>query len=284
MGEIDRRHYAIIGTATVVDNYPLYYEATNEVGLSVAGLNFVGNAFLSKTEIDGKINIAPYELIPYLLGRCKTCADCIEILKNMNIVDRRIKDSVPNSELHWMISDKNSCYTLENVREGMMIYDNPVGILTNNPTFDQQMLNLSNYINLTIEEPINRFSKSISLTPYSRGMGAIGLPGDNSSMSRFVRASFTKMNSVKPSEDDLALVQAFHILASVEQQEGTVVFDGKYEKTQYTSCCDTNNGVYYYKTYENSQITAVNMYKEDLKGEALISYKMGYDPKILYIN
>ena len=284
MGEVDRRHFAIIGTATIMDRYPLYYDATNEFGLSMAGLNFVGNTYFSEKEIDGRINLAPYELIPYMLSKYKSCLECLEVLKTLHLVDKRFRNDIPNSELHWLISDGKDCLTLEISREGTKTYNNSVGVLTNNPGFNQQMLNLSNYMSLTNEEPVNKFASSIEMPAYSRGMGAIGLPGDNSSMSRFVRASYTKMNSSQPADNRLALVQAFHILSSVEQQEGSVIFNGQFERTQYTSCCDIKNGIYYYKTYENSQIAAVNMFNENLEGEELISYRMRFEPNIEYIN
>ena len=86
-GEIQRRHYAFIGTATVIDNYPLYYDATNEFGLSIAGLNFVGNAHMHKKVEKDKINITPYELIPYLLGSCKNVDECILLLDRIRILD-----------------------------------------------------------------------------------------------------------------------------------------------------------------------------------------------------
>lgn len=284
MGEIDRKHFSFIGIATVIDNFPLYYDATNEFGLSAAGLNFVGNAYWNKNYIEGKINIAPFELIPYLLSKFKTCVECKEIIKSINLFDERFRDDMPNAELHWLISDKNESFVLEVTREGINIYENSIGILTNNPPYDYQITNLSNYLNITSNEPINRFSNDIELKAYSRGMGAMGLPGDNSSTSRFVRASFTKMNSVKPDNDELALVQAFHILSSVEQHEGAVITDGKYERTQYTSCCDTSSCVYYYKTYENTQISAVDIFREDLEGNELISYEMIFEPKIFRHN
>ena len=122
--------------------------------------------------------------------------------------------------------------------------------------------------------------------PYSRGMGGLGLPGDLSSMSRFVKASFTKMNSLS-SEDELESVsQFFHILGSVEQQRGLAFISepDKYEITIYSSCVNTDKGIYYYKTYENSQINAVNMNNEDLNSETLISYPLINKQNVNYQN
>ncbi len=283
-GEILRKHYAFIGTAMIIDNYPLYYDATNEHGLSVAGLNFVGNAYLKKKPEHGKINLAPYELIPYILCKSKSVDESIELLKNIELINIRFNDELQNSELHWIISDKNKSIVFEYMEDGVKIHVNSIGVLTNNPPFEYHMINLNNYISISNSEPENKFSDKINLNVYSRGMGALGLPGDNSSMSRFVRCAFHKLNSRNLDNDIEAVSQFFHILSSVEQVEGSVKIGNKYERTQYTSCCNTDKGVYYYKTYENSQISAINMHNENLENDKIIFYDMNFCQQIAYVN
>ena len=266
-------HFAMIGMASVVDNYPLYYEATNEHGLSIAGLNFPGNAvYLPKKK--GSYNIAPFEFIPWLLGQCKTVQETRKLLENTNLINISFSSELPLTPLHWLISDKHESIVVEPTANGIAIYDNPVGVLTNNPPFDFHIYNLSNYLNLTHEEPVNRFTNQIELAPYSRGMGAIGLPGDLSSASRFIKAAFTKLNSVSDESESSSISQFFQILGSVAQQRGCVKVNGEYEKTVYSSCCNTDKGIYYYTTYENSQITAINMRCENLDREELISFPL----------
>lgn len=282
--ETENRHFAFIGTATIVNDYPLYYDATNELGLSIAGLNFVGNAYLNTKEANNKTNLAPYELIPYILGKYATVRECIESLKNICLVDIRFNDDMPNAELHWIICDENESITFEYMKNDIKIYKNPVGVLTNNPPFDFHITNLNNYMNLSRNEPKNRFSEKIDLQAYSKGMGGLGLPGDLSSSSRFIKATFTKFNSVIPNSEVDSVGQMFHILDSVKQQAGVVKIGDQYERTQYTSCCNTKEGVYYYKTYDNSQITAINMRKENLDTNKLINYKMLFEQQINYIN
>lgn len=273
-GQDLKTHYAMIGMAFVKGEYPLYYEATNEKGLSMAGLNFPGNADY-KMERVGKENIAPFEFIPWILGQCAGIAEVRERLGCMNLVNLSFSKELPLSPLHWMIADREGCITVECVKEGMKIYDNPVGVLTNNPAFDMQMFNLNNYLHLSIEKPVNCFSKELNLEPYSRGMGAMGLPGDLSSASRFVRAAFTKMNSVSGNSESESISQFFQILGAVAQQRGCVhMGEGKFEITIYSSCCNTDKGIYYYTTYENSQITGVDMRKEDLEGKKVIVYPL----------
>lgn len=267
-------HYAIIGMATVAGDYPLYYEATNEKGLSMAGLNFPGNAHY-KPLAEGKENVATFELIPWLLGQCATVAEAKVHLAEINLANTPFSEMFPVSPLHWILADRNEAITIESVKSGLQIYENPVGILTNNPPFDYQMTNLSNYLHLSTEQPENHFAPELGLAPYSRGMGMLGMPGDLSSASRFVRAAFTKLHSISGDTESESISQFFHILGAVAQQRGCVhMGDGKYEITIYTSCCNTDRGIYYYTTYENSQITGVDMHRENLEGEKLIAYPL----------
>lgn len=275
-----KEHYAIIGMATVVNDYPLYYDATNEKGLSMAGLNFPENAHY-KPEVKGKDNIAPFEFIPWILSQCATISQVQKKLEKINLVNIDFSRELPVFPLHWMISDREKSITVECVKEGLKIYDNPVEVLTNNPTFDMQLFNLNNYMQLSTEAPANCFSKKLNLKPYSRGMGGLGLPGDLSSSSRFVKAAFTKLNSVSGDSESESISQFFHILNSVSQQRGCVhMGEDKYEITIYSSCCNTSQGIYYYTTYDNSQITGVDMFKENLEDSGLITYPLLKEQRI----
>lgn len=164
---------------------------------------------------------------------------------------------------------------MESVAEGIRVYDNPVGVLTNNPPFDEQMFALNNYMHLSPKAPQNHFSDKLDLHSYSRGMGALGLPGDLSSQSRFVRTAFVKMNSISGDSEAESVSQFFHILNSVDQQRGCCeVEEGKYEITIYTCCCNADKGIFYYTTYDNHQITAVDMGLENLDAAQPIRYPM----------
>ncbi len=277
-------HYAIIGMAYVAGNYPLYYDAINEKGLGIAGLNFVGNAAYNKP-VENKTNIAQFELIPWILGQCSTVKDAKALLDNINIIDTPFNAELPLAQLHWIISDKEEAVTVESMADGLHIYDNPVGILTNNPPFNIQMFSLNNYMNLSPKNPENKFSDKLPLHPYSRGMGAIGLPGDLSSASRFAKVAFTKMNSVSSDSEEESVSQFFHILGSVDQQRGCCeVHDGKYEITIYTSCCNLDKGIYYYTTYNNHQISAVDMHRENLDSDKLVRYPIILNQNINFQN
>ncbi|MDE6597687.1 MAG: choloylglycine hydrolase [Clostridia bacterium] len=277
------KHYAMIGMA-FVQNIPLYYDAVNEKGLCMAGLNFVGNAFYNEVVAD-KINVAQFEFIPFILGKCASVDEAVKLLKKVNITNTPYSDKLPVAQLHWIIADKDRCVTVENVKDGMKIYDNTAGVLTNNPPFNEQMFNLNNYMSLSPRQPENLFSDKLALKSYSRGMGALGLPGDLSSQSRFVRIAFTKLNSVSGDTEEQSVNQFFHILGSVEQQRGCcIVGEKEYEITIYTSCCNANKGLYYYTTYENHGITAVDMHSENLEATTLFRYPLVKCERITYCN
>ncbi len=268
------QHYAIIGMAHIADGYPLYYDGINEKGLCMAGLNFIGNAVYNKIESQ-KQNIAQFEFIPWILAQCKNVEEAHNLLMRINIISQDFNEELKTAQLHWIIADKEKTLTIECVDKGMKIYDNPVGVLTNNPPFDKQLFSLNNYMSLSAQEPVNSFSDNLNLKTYSRGMGAIGLPGDLSSQSRFIRASFIKMNSVSDDSNEESVNQFYHIMNSVEQPKGCCVLNNKkYETTIYTSCCNADRGIYYYTTYGNHQITAINMKKENLNGKSIIHYPL----------
>lgn len=267
-------HYAMIGMALVKDDYPLYHEAVNEKGLGMAGLNFVENAvFLD--EMPGKDNVATFEFIPWILSECATVKEAGKRMEKLNLTKESFSEKLPVAQLHWIIADRDETITVEAVKEGIKIYDNPAGVLTNNPPFEEQMFMLNNYMHLSPKSPENLFSKELPLHVYSRGMGALGLPGDLSSPSRFVRTAFVKMNSVSGDSEEESVSQFFHILGAVDQQRGCCdVGEGNYEITLYTCCCNADKGIYYYTTYDNHQITAVDMHKEDLDGSLLVRYSL----------
>lgn len=279
-----QEHFAMIGMATVVDGVPLFYDATNEKGLSMAGLNFPGNAHYFSVR-DDRDNIAPFELIPWILGQCENLIQARKLLERMNIADICFSETVPNTPLHWMISDPEGSIVVESVKDGLKVYENPAEVLTNNPTFDMHLMNLNNYMHLSSKQAENRFSDRLEFNRYSFGLGAIGLPGDLSSMSRFVRAAFTRLNSCSGDSESESISQFFHILAAVAYVRGCVELGkDEYQTTMYSSCCNSEKGVYYYTTYGNSRITAVDMHRENLDGDAFVSYPLVCGQDILLQN
>ena len=278
------QHYAIIGTACVADGYPLYYDAVNEKGLGMAGLNFVGNAAYA-APCAGKRNVAQFEFIPWLLGRCAGLAEARAALAELNLVGTPFSTHFPAAQLHWLVADRTGALVVESMADGLHVYDCPEGVLTNNPPFPIQHFGLNRYLGLSPRQPENRFSDQLELSAFSRGMGALGLPGDLSSGSRFVRAAFVRANSRSGESEAARVGQFFHILGAVEQQKGcSEVRPGEFEYTIYTSCWNAQRGVYYYTTYGCRQIHAVDLHREDFDGAALAHYPMQTEEPIQFQN
>lgn len=264
-------HYAMIGMACVADDFPLYYEATNEKGLSAAGLNFPENA-VYYSFAEGRDNVTPFEFIPWILAQCSCVDEAKRLLSKSNLVNIDFSDQLPLSPLHFMISDKKCSIVAEPLKDGLKIYDNPFEVLTNNPPFEFHKTNVSQYMGLGIGYATSQFRESIPMKNYSLGMGALGLPGDFSSTSRFVRALFVKENSVSEQNEKSNVNQFFHILNSVSMPKGCVFTADGFEYTRYSSCCNADRGIYYYTTYDNLEITAISMHEVDLDRSNLYTY------------
>ena len=269
-----KRHYALLGMAHIHEGYPLFYDCFNEKGLAIAGLNFVGNAKYNKPMNEG-CDVAQYEFILYVLSSFETVEQVKQSLLTLNICDTPYNDAYPCAELHDLIADKKESIVVELQKDGTHVYENSIGVLTNNPSYNIHLALLNQYMGITSRDPENAFSSRIDLKKYSRGMGTNFLPGGLSSTSRFVRAAFTKYNSVCDKDEISSVNQFFHILDSVDQQRGCCeLSSNKYEITIYSSCCNLDDGIYYYKTYNNHQINAVKLSNIDIEGEKMLSYAL----------
>ncbi len=259
-------HHAIIGIAHISQGVPLFYDGINERGVGIAGLNFPKNAIYQPHRL-GFTNIASFELIPWLLSKCHSIDSVLCELKSINITNDSFSRDLPSTPLHWLITDTDSAICVEATRSGLNIYENPLEVLTNNPEFPYHKTNIANYMGLSASPPENTLCPQIQLEKYSRGMGAIGLPGDFSSTSRFVRAAFIKNHIIKTSNP---VCDFFHIMDSVKVPLGCIITDtSEAVSTIYTSCGDLESGVYYYNTYNEQGIKAISLSEFDLNANGL---------------
>ena len=231
-GKALSEHFALLGMAHVADGYPLYYDAMNEKGLCMAGLNFVGNAAYAAPR-GGEGDVAQFEFIPWVLAQCASVSEARVLLGKTNLTGTPFSAALPAAQLHWLLADKDDCVTIESTADGLHIYDNPAGVLTNNPPFPQQLFR----------------------------------------------------NAVSGSSETESVSQFFHILGAVEQVRGCCeVAPGKHEITLYTSCCSAQRGIYYYTTYENRRISAVDMHRCDLDAAALARFAPRTVEDVFYQN
>ncbi len=280
LGSAGDDHLAVIGMAHVENGYPLLYDGMNEAGLAAAALNFPGYACFGD-DTDNKMNIPHYDFLAWILGSCASMSEAVDKLKNTNITGRSYNGKLPAAQLHWMIADASGAIVVEQTSAGLEVYKNEIGVMTNSPSFPEQMLHLSDYMGLSPYGQENRFAPDTEIRVYSRGMGAIGLPGDLSSRSRFVRAAFALKNSSATEDAYSDISRFFHVMDTVGQVAGlNRLENGERVITVYTSCCDTENGVYYYTTYGNRSISALDMHRHDTDGDSLVRYMPDRNEKI----
>ncbi|MBQ7346604.1 MAG: choloylglycine hydrolase [Clostridia bacterium] len=265
-----RHHYAMLGMATVIDGYPLYAEAVNECGLCAAGLNFPGNAYYSEAAEEGNLNLAPYELIPYLLGTCANLSEAKSVLQDLNLMELPFRKDIPLTPLHWLIADQSGAVVVESTACGVRIYDDPAGVLTNNPPFGFHLQNLSHFGNLTAKPAKSEFLDESGAETFGLGLGCHGLPGDYSSTSRFVRAAWLLKHTVRETGEGRCVAQFFHLLSAVSPVKGSVLTkSGKCHYTLYSCCANASRGVFYFRTCENPEIYAVDLHSHDTDGNEL---------------
>lgn len=280
-----RRHFAMIGMANVTRGYPLYAEAVNEKGLYMAGLNFPGNAWYSPEVPEEFDAVTPYELIPWVLGSCADLSQARQRLSRFRPLGVPFSDALPLTPLHWHLADRSGAMVLEATRDGVFLYDDPVGVLTNNPPFPFHQANLSQYQGLSPHQVENRLAPQLPLRPFGQGMGAVGLPGDASPASRYVRAAFHKLTSPDPGEETARVSQFFHLLDAVAMVRGGVITpEGRYDITTYSCCVSGETGMFYYKTYENSRIHAVGLFREELDTDRLRVFPLAGGQDICFQN
>lgn len=278
--------YAVLGMGTIFNNYPTFADGLNEKGLAAAGLNFPQYAYYPAEREEGKVNVPQYDFLLWILANFESVDELKETLKNTLIVDERISKNVPNSTLHWIATDvTGKSIVIEQSREGLKVFDNPVGVLTNSPTFDWHVTNLNQYVNMSYNHVSGLKLDDKELVALGAGTGLVGLPGDFTPASRFLRAAFLRDAMLKNAKDTLGMTEFFHILNNVAMVSGAVLTEaGKNDITQYTACMNLEEKTYSYNTYENNQINVIDMKKEDINGTEMKTYKYNTTLNVNYEN
>ncbi|MEQ2425463.1 choloylglycine hydrolase family protein [Enterocloster hominis (ex Hitch et al. 2024)] len=254
-----RSRYSFIGAGQ--DLPPVIFaDGVNEMGFGAAVLYFPGYAQYDTVDSgdglkDPRPPIAAIELVSFLLGLCASVSQAATLLDTIRIVGQ--KDSVTNTvaPLHWILADQDgACMAVERTGDGLRLMDNPMGVLANSPDFQWHMTNLRNYMDLSPYQPQDADWGSVRLAPFGQGAGTLGLPGDFTPPSRFVRAAYLKSHSPIPSSQEEALNTGFHILENVSIPKGAVMTDRETaDYTQYTAMIDLSARKYSFRTYDNSR-------------------------------
>ncbi len=266
-----QNQYSFIGIGQEIPQLT-FADGVNEMGFAAAVLYFPGYArysSLEETAAAGRSPVAAVELVHFLLGSCGSVEDAAQMLDSIEIVG--VKDSITQSvaPLHWIMADESGdCAVIEQTDRGLQLFDNPLGVLANSPDFVWQMTNLRNYMNLSQKQvPTARWGE-VSLAPFGQGGGSLGLPGDFTPPSRFVRAAFLKSHVNVPADAGEAAVAGFHVLESVSIPKGVVrTAIGTVDYTQYTAFMDTASRTYYVKTYDGGCVSVAALPSNEEIGE-----------------
>ena len=264
-----RTHYAMLGAAVVRDGMPLFFEAVNEKGLCAAALAFEGECvYAPPCQTAGEL--APFELIPFVLAQCASVEEARRLLKTVRLTAIPFAAEEPLTPLHWIVADRERSLAVEPLSDGLHLTEDPVEVMTNSPRMSYQLTHLAEYANLHVEEPRH----ALSLTPFHRGFGLKGLPGDFTPTSRFVKAAFLKEALPQTADVTAGMLDSFRVLDSVAYLHGTMPKGEAFAVTQYSCVCHLPSGTYYYKTYADPTVRAVSLSRVSLEGTLCKVYPM----------
>ena len=268
-----RNRYAMMGVGVVMDETAMYFDAVNEWGLTAAALNFPGCA-VYKSDSDSERGIPSAFFISHILGLCHSVREAVDMLSKVQITDREVGGISP-SPLHWIIADGRESVVVESVESGLKIYDNPNGVLTNSPELPYHLTRMQDYAALGVRNPERDM--------YSRGMGALGLPGDFSSPSRFVRAAFLRKNCFDRSDNSRGeLNRAFSLLGNLSVPVGAMITDeGKTAYTIYSAVVDMERPGYYLTTATCSAISHISLNDKIMNGSEIVTYPIYREEKFI---
>lgn len=271
LGELAPKHGALIGMAIIEENKPLYFDAANEAGLAVAGLNFPGYAAFAPAPLENKTNVAAYEFPLYLLFNFSSVDEAIAALENVALIAKPVNEKYPVAPLHYFLADKTRSVVIEYTHNGMEIYPNDIDVLTNQPGFNWHRENLRNYLNLFPNFPRLVTWGNAKMSAFGTGALLSGLPGGYAPADRFVRAAY--FNSHYPTQTSEAenLTRLFRTLNCTAMVDGAgFASDGKPEITLYTGGYSSQTKTYYSNTYHDFALSAVSLNDYNLNSAELI--------------
>lgn len=277
---LDGERLALVGCSAVRGGTALYYDGINEAGLSGAALNFAGEACYSD-DTGAPDEIPSYTFLYECLRACKSVEEVKRALVGRKISNAVFSPELPVTPLHFMFADRDSAITVEPLAEGVKIFDNTLGVMTNGPEFDFHLKNVASYMHLSSAPPENALARGKGLFPYSRGLGAFGLPGDFSSASRFVRCAFALSNTNIGEGRMSRLTRFLNIMDTVKIPLGCVIAENGLDvSTVYASAMDIEKRIYYFTTYGARHIRSVELLHSDLNSDGLVYYEMPADELI----
>ncbi|MCP6680776.1 choloylglycine hydrolase family protein [Bacillus nakamurai] len=264
-GKLHETKYAFIGMGRNLGNI-LFADGVNEKGVSCATLYFPGYAEYAEAGREGTCHIAPHEFVTWVLSNCESLEEVKERLASLTIVQKKLALLDTVLPLHWILTDRSgSCLVVEPTADGIQVYNNKPGVMTNSPEFPWHVTNLRHYIGVRPNQLESKVMGGMMLSAFGQGSGTTGMPGDYTPPSRFIRAAFLKEHLKQAAAETEGVTSAFHVLANMNIPKGAVITeDNEIDYTQYTSVMCNDTGNYYFHLYDNRQIQKVCLFHEDL--------------------
>ncbi|MED2784545.1 choloylglycine hydrolase [Bacillus thuringiensis] len=285
-GETIRAKKAVVGMGINFGGRVMMADGVNEAGMTCATLYFPGFATYSNSIDNHKTNIAPFDFVTWSLTQFNSIEELRKSIDSIAFIDVPLPVLGITPPLHWILADKSgACIVLEPTADGIKVYDNPLGVMTNSPEFNWHLQNLRQYIGLKSQPFVPTEWGDVPLSAFGQGSGTMGLPGDFTPPSRFVRAAYGKQNIQSIENEEEGISAIFHILSNCEVPKGAVITeDGILDNTIYTSAMCMESGTYYYHTYDCRQIIAIHLFNEDLDTAEIKTYPFQRKQKIFYEN
>jgi choloylglycine hydrolase len=271
--------YGIVG-ANAFDK-PVIVDGLNEKGLAVGIFYLPGYAKYQETSArDINNTISPWELPLYLLSGCDSVKEAVEAAQEIKVGEVIEPNLGFVPPFHFVVHDADGkCVVLEYINGELKVHEDPIGVITNSPTFDWHITNLCNYINLSVTNVPPIEISGIKVSSIGQGSGMLGLPGDFTPPSRFIRAVVFSQSALPVETAQEGVLQAFHILnqfdipkgAARESDKGKVTAD----YTLWTSASDLKNLRFYFHTFENRRIRMIDLKKMDLNANDVKTISMG---------
>ena len=257
--------YGYVGLA--VEQEQFVAEGLNEAGLSAGLFYFPAyGQYEAYDPAQKAATIADLQLVAYVLGECATVDEVKEAVSRTHVVQIDPRAST----VHWRFTDPSGRQVVLEIVDGgqLRFYENPLGVLTNSPDLPWHLTNLNNYVNLFPGSAPARQLGSMELKQFGAGSGFLGLPGDVTPPSRFVRAAFYQATAPQQANSEKAVLQGFQILNNFDIPVGIEFADGKApadipSATQWTSATDMQGGRIYFRTMYDSRIRCIDLKEID---------------------
>jgi choloylglycine hydrolase len=276
--------YAFVGPNA--EGLPFVCDGMNEKGLAVGCFLFPGTAGYQKIDAANAAHaIASHQVALYLLGTCATVKEAVAAIEEVRV--GLVAQGLPSSllQLHYAVNDaEGHSAVIEYIGGQLRVHDNPLGVITNSPSFDWHQTNLRNYVNLTPNNVMPVEESGMTFIGLGQGTGMLGLPGDFTPPSRFVRAVAFTQSAAACDTAEQSVQQAFHLLNQFDLPRGSIRAkdNGKtaLEYTNWTTAADLKHLRYYFNTYQSRVLRMVDLNRLDLDAKKLKTISMGQTESI----